>query len=542
MSHSFSLSVSLMSLAIAMPAWAEDFTLPSRVSEVILYPSGATVTRRLDYDLPAGSHRLILTDLPRDTDLASLRAEAGGLVIHEISARAAHALPNDPEKTAALKAAEAHLEAAETRLRDAQGAIDRLGVGANIAEAQWDLLSNLSKTEELGQLTPEQIRALLQLIGTEAVPVMTAWLETTRQVEDATRGLEDLQRDVAQAQQARDALLTGEDLRATVVLTVEVPAQQQGTGTLTYQLAAAGWQPVYDYRLDRDAATVAIGRGALVAQNSGEDWTDVRLALSTRRPSGQTVASGIFSDIRRVGDPGRQQRPAAPTARLDKMTSESVMMEAAAAVEDGGLSVTYRPEAPVSVANGADNLRVALAPLQAQAVVRAVGVPLSDDRAYLTATITNDADEPLVATAAASFYVGTRFVGRRDMPLVAAGDKVDLAFGPIDGLVLERQILGKQEGDRGLLRTSTELRETVRIRVRNLTGETWPLRLLDRVPVSEQTDLAVSWSADPAPTLTDLDGQRGILAWDVEIKAGAEQDVTLDYQLKWPQDKVLYPG
>lgn len=536
------LSVPLIELALAVPVLAGDYALPSRVTDVTLYPGGATVTRRLDYDLPAGAHQLVLTDLPRDTDLASLRAETGDLRMTGIRSRAAFALPNDPEKSAALQAAEDRLEALETRLRDAQDEVNRLSTGAYAAEMQKAFLSDLGKADGVGQLAPDQIRVLLALIGEETAQVMANWFAATRKVEDATRALEDLERDVDLARQARDALLTGDDRRATVVLAVEAAEPVAGTVVLRYQLGQAGWQPVYDYRLDRDSGVVTVERGALVTQNSGEDWTEVRLALSTRRPSGQTAASGIHPDIRRIGDPMRKQVLHAPGAGADMARAAPVALEAAPVIEDGGLSVTYRPEAPVSVANGADNVRIALAPVRADAEVRAVAVPLSDDRAYLTATIVNDAAEPLMATDAASFHVGSRFVGRRYMPMVAAGAEVDLAFGPIDGLTLERQILGKQEGDRGLLRTSTELKETVRIRVRNLTGEDWPVRLLDRVPVSEQTDLAVSWSADPVPSVTDLDQQRGVLAWDFGIGAGETRDVVLDYQLKWPQDKVLYPG
>jgi Domain of unknown function (DUF4139) len=77
------------------------------------------------------------------------------------------------------------------------------------------------------------------------------------------------------------------------------------------------------------------------------------------------------------------------------------------------------------------------------------------------------------------------------------------------------------------------------LKVENLTDETWPVRLLDQVPYSEQEDLEITYSATPAPTETDVDGQRGILAWEFDLPAGATKEITLDHVISWPEGKVL---
>jgi hypothetical protein len=79
----------------------------------------------------------------------------------------------------------------------------------------------------------------------------------------------------------------------------------------------------------------------------------------------------------------------------------------------------------------------------------------------------------------------------------------------------------------------------VEIEIRNLTGEAWNLRLIDRVPYSEEEDLEVRWTATPEPAETDLDGARGILAWDLALAPGATEVVRLDHVLTWPANKVL---
>ena len=155
------------------------------------------------------------------------------------------------------------------------------------------------------------------------------------------------------------------------------------------------------------------------------------------------------------------------------------------------------------------------------------------------AAITNDMGELILPTSEASFYLDGRFVGQRYLDLIPAGGEADLSFGPVEGLRLTRRVLDRNEGDRGVITKSNELTEEVRIEVENLTGESWPVRLLDRVPYSEQEDLEITWTAQPRPTEEDVDGKRGVLAWTVEIAPGATQEIALSHRIEWPEGMQL---
>ena len=75
-------------------------------------------------------------------------------------------------------------------------------------------------------------------------------------------------------------------------------------------------------------------------------------------------------------------------------------------------------------------------------------------------------------------------------------------------------------GETGILSTTNELTEEAVITVENLGTESWPVRLMDQVPYTEQTDLEIEMTASPTPSETDVDAQRGILAWDFTWRAG----------------------
>ena len=113
-----------------------------------------------------------------------------------------------------------------------------------------------------------------------------------------------------------------------------------------------------------------------------------------------------------------------------------------------------------------------------------------------------------------------------------------LPFGPVEGLRLTR-LTDRNEGDRGVITKSNEITEKVSLKVENLTGESWPLRVLDQVPYSEQEDLEIAWNAAPRPAETDVDDRKGVLAWETEIGAGETQEITLSYSIGWPDGMEL---
>ncbi|MDP1830400.1 MAG: DUF4139 domain-containing protein [Archangium sp.] len=69
----------------------------------------------------------------------------------------------------------------------------------------------------------------------------------------------------------------------------KVVAQVSGNGpatlTLTYLVRGAQWTPTWDLQLQPDTNTVNLSLAGLVAQSSGEDWTNATLLLSTAIPS-----------------------------------------------------------------------------------------------------------------------------------------------------------------------------------------------------------------------------------------------------------------
>jgi hypothetical protein len=75
------------------------------------------------------------------------------------------------------------------------------------------------------------------------------------------------------------------DATSNILVTVSAKAALQSQFTLTYLVNKAGWYPTYDIRAKNVNSPITISYKANVTQQSGEDWKNVKLTLSTGNPT-----------------------------------------------------------------------------------------------------------------------------------------------------------------------------------------------------------------------------------------------------------------
>ena len=525
-------------VVLPVPAFADTLRVTSHVTAVTIYPHGAQVTREVVFQAAAGAHDLLITDLPQDTEPSLLRVGSTDVDLGAFALRTDRLPPRDDTKAPEVVAAKAAIKAAEAALRGAEAKVAGINAEVEAQEAQIKFLGTI-KLNDVGA-TAESLSAVSQMIGTEVLTARMAALAAQAGLGVATDGVTEAQDALTAAQDGLAALSQGdEEYNA---LSVAITSKGgEGHLTVTHYVADAGWGPVYDLALDHKAGKVAVDRGMLVSQDSGEDWVGVDLTLSTARPSEQSAPTELYAQLRSVTD------PAAPAA--DSMAEGGAMPEMVpaevmsprgmtAAVVYQGDTVVYHYPARVDVATGVENLRLALDQLNFTAEIRAFAVPRYDATAFINARMTNDGAEILLPGMAYLYRDGA-LVGGADLAALSPGQKVDLGFGAIDGIRLKRDMPQRAEGDRGVFTSSTQIEEKAVLEVENLTSEAWPVRLLDQVPYSEQEELEISYTADPAVTEADVDGQRGVLAWDFDLGRGEKKAVSLQSVMIWPEGKVL---
>lgn len=542
--HRFlTLSFLMSTSALASPLLADTILAKSHITAVTIYPQGAQITREVDFTAPAGAHDLLITDLPGDTQADLIRLAAPDLTLGAFALRTDRLPPREDSNAPDMLAAKAAVEAAEAGVQQAQAAIDAIDARVEAAEAQVSFLAKIKP--EGAAITVESLTALAQTVGAQTLAARQSALSAAADLPPAQKALEEAQRALSDAQAARDALSQGDADYTGLSVSFQAAAAGEAHLTVTHFISDATWAPVYDLTLDRKAPSLKIARGVLVSQYSGEDWAGVDLTLSTAQPTAQAEASTLWPELRRVSDPAQRERAVlaapAPTVAMEDAVEPMAMSKGGAVTAQRmlqGETVVYHYPSAVNVATGVENLRLALDEMTMTPEIEARAVPSRDQTAFLLASFTNESPE-LLLPGTAYLYRDSALVGSTQLAGLASGAEAHIGFGAIEGLRLKRTMPERSTGDRGFISTSTEQEETAVLSVENLTTESWPVRVLDQIPYSEQDELSISYKATPAASEENYDDQRGILSWQFDLPAGETKEITLSQKLSWPEGKVL---
>ena len=527
--------------AFPLPALAESFTVESMPTAVTVYSGFAMVTREVSIDVPEGSHEVILPDLPQWIDAGSLRASIGGASLTGTRLRTDALPPAAEADSAEVLAAKEQIEQAQQALVDLDDAVQDASLAATAAAARLNFLQGLTSSESL-PTTPQALAELAEMIEAQTLVATQTQITAQRDIRDIEQDREELQRNLDDARAALAALTPPAAPKSLLALSVSAADAGTIVASVSYPVQAS-WQPTYDVLLSREGGdSVALRRAALITQNSGENWDDVSITLSTLTPSGQVMPSELYPQLLRFEDPQVRAKVERSVSSLAGVAADEapVMIQAPTPEPNfDGPGVSYSLPTPVSVAQDAEGVRIELDTLTFDARVFARAVPVRDTTAFLMAEVVNASQEPLLAANSAQIFVDGSLVGQSGFSAVAAGESFSQAFGPIESLRLSHAILDKSEGDRGIISRSNAQTQEVQISVQNLAAETWDVELREAIPFSEQDDLVIDWSAQPAASSKDVEDRRGLMQWEFTLGAEQSQEILIEQTVRWPDGKVL---
>lgn len=538
--------------ALPFSAFAEDFVLDAPITAVEVYPQGAKVTREVPYNVPAGAHRLILPDLPQGLEEVLLKAKlSDGAFSTEQIQRYELPLLRLPESDE-IKSARAEQIAAEEALRagEVKSDIAQGEVTAGHALAAFAAGLGQGKGEPL---TPEALREIAALVAEKTTEASAQIVTAQAKVDGMARALKALRDNLTRATAKLASLTPEHESRSQFTGSLKANAATSGVLKVEYYVRDAFWDPVYNVYLTRgDEPSMKIERAIALTQGTGENWNGVDLTLSTRAINAAVAGAEPQAWLRRIMDTDGMRRFGSSAARPEKgMSAElDMVMEAPAPAivslatargggVSAGLDMIYHFPQKISAPSASAATLLELDTLEFdEPEIRAIAYAAGNDRAFAQATFKNTSGEAILAGDSRHFLDGV-MVGWSSVQEIAAGAEADIGFGELRGIQLKRITKDREEGDSGVIRRSNDETDEVVITVENLTGEPWDLRLMDRVPYSEQEDLSIKWQASPTPSEQDIDGKRGVLQWDYDLKSGETFTVQLNTQIKWPDDYIL---
>jgi len=519
----------------------------SRVDAVTVYRSGARVVRIVRADLPAGDVRLLVEGLPVGIADDSVRVEGQGTGKGKIWGVSVEAITKAEAMDAAAREAEERLE----RLQLEDRALEDQ---AKVADARRKFVESLRSTYSEERAKNLAVRGVAAKEWSDLAAFVDGQLASSaaeiRKVEVARR---ELGRRVAAARAELDKLRAKRS-EATKTIAVELSSERAGALELavSYVVGTASWRPVWDARLDPEAEAMELALRAEISQQSGEDWKDVKLSVSTAEPgrglyvptlesrwlTGAPPPPVYRARSERSGAPAMPSMMAKSAPRMAESMAdaeEAVALETPqATAEQGLLAATFTTPRRETVDGSGKARSVALSRFPLKAKLARVTAPRVEPSVFLTAKAVNETGLPLLA-GMAGVYVGQEFVGRAPLPATPPGGELELAFGADGRVEVERRVLERRHETAGIVSKDEVFRYRVRVTLKSRYAAPVEVRLLDLVPVSREEKVEVKLlEGTTAPTREDPE-RPGVKIWELKLGAREERAVELRYEVRYPR-------
>ena len=444
-------------LAACTPVSAKEEPIieRGRVTAVTVYPEQALVTREITLDGVTGEIELVIDDLPDAVRPGSLEISGGNAVqVHDVHHRLFHREPDDNALTEALGALEDERASNAARLKALSEQSQHLdGLTSFTSQASGtDLNRGTLDVDALERIT------LFSFAQRERIAERADALQREARRLDARIADVRLQLDKLSARRDEPvhqalARLTGK-------------AGGESTLKLKYVVDRVGWRPAYAVRGTTGVDSISIEYGAQIRQDSGEDWRDVELTLSSIVPGNSAGAQPLepLAVTLKKGAPGAL---ATHEARIRQLHELNVALRpgTAGAMDEQSLlpGFEFALENRRNLYHRPQTQRLTLATHQFDATVYHVAQPLIDATVYRAADFVNSRSVMLLA-GRASVYFDDRYVGTTELPAIAPGERFRVGLGADTLVRAQRALVKRDERQRA---SSRIIDLTYRFAVRN---------------------------------------------------------------------------
>ncbi len=528
----------LLTGSLAQPTLADNISVEAPISAVTMYRgNGAIVTRTASFTLPEGNHTVMIAGLTEDmNEDYGVRAR-----FTNVSALVSQVRLEEKFSSAVVaetqKALIAQIRALEDQNAADQATLESLRIQLAFIEK---MSSNAGNKAMEGSADPDVLFAALQK-SLEFVRTNSGSLVAER---TALRAAVSVRNTEIQALR-RELEQTGSQRKATIDANIAVSNASAGPVTLelTYMVEDAEWSVETEASLDSAASSTSVRLFANVSQQTGEDWANVPLKLSTTTPSTDIENFKPNPEYWNITDKNqpRFERLKTQDAMLREMPDIEEVVVTASRIRFNNTSfdAEFVIDQSVSLASDGSEQRFLVSTSTADTTVVLRTTPRQDHTAYVYGDTELDGFPYLTEPAVSLTRDGT-YVGNGTWPDLQPKTMLELPFGATDRVKIETITLPSEDGDSGVFRKRVNREERLQFRITNNNSVPITMEVFDRIPNSKHEDLKIeALSGSTNPTVRNVAEQPGVIMWRKTIAPGEVWAINNWYKISYPEDKRL---
>jgi uncharacterized protein (TIGR02231 family) len=530
----------ILLFCLSQVGWAQqERKTESELESVTVFLTRAQEFRKAKVQLQSGAQVLVFDQLSPYIDPQSIQVSGKGAatilgVKHQMSYLSESALP------APIRALQDSLQWYEKTIQWEQ---QKLGI---IDKEEKMIMSNQVIGGKDKNLTVIELKAMADFFRTRLEELARSKTDGEAKVKRYRARVSALQNQINEWRRGWNRNTS--EIHVTVAADARTTVDMQ----LSFVVGNAGWSPQYDIRAKDTKSPVELQYKAQVYQNTGVDWKNVRLKLSTANPS----LGGVKPELRPwwitifVPAPPAPQVMRAQRPEIQEMIvfadkdyeeesdvqtfSKMSTVAGYSQVTQTTLSTEFEIKIPYTVAGSGKPVVVDIGSYQLPVEFTHSSAPKLDQDVFLMAGISGWEQYDLLPGPANVFFEGG-YIGRSQIQPRVMGDTLQMSLGRDKKVVVTREKMKDFTSTRVIGNNKRE-QFAYKISIRNTKNETIRVRVEDQIPVSQSSEIEVSLQEAGGG---QLDKQSGKIIWEVELKPNESREILYKFEVKYPKSRQV---
>jgi len=511
----------------------EQIISDSKTEEVTLFLSGAQIKKKANINLVQGETTLIFTKLPSNIRPESIQIEITGShkiisIDHKIN------YLDKPTNSERIESLQKELEKTEDELKIVE-------IESNILINELDILTANKEFNKKSTLKLDEFKAFNDFFKKRTKEISYKQLEVSKKKEELKEKYNALQNE-----------LTGNEITSRPVvskITVQIFSDEDSESEigLNYYVPNCGWEPFYDIRVETDNDKAVMNLKAKIFQNTGEDWENIALILSTSNPNlGMNEPRlspwrlRFYDDVAVIKASKLYKRNTAPVMDI---SMDMEMEDMAYSIAPPPLSIASDNQTALEfILNSKVNIPSSLsksidvANYELDMRLKHYSVRKLDMDVFLLATLTGWENMNLLKGNANVFLSGA-FVGKTYINPEAIKDDLEVSLGRDKQVIVNRT---KNTDFKSKTTFGSNIKETrsFDITIRNLKSKPITIEVIDQVPLSTDSSIVVNVDKDDISSAV-FDENTGQLTWVLTMEGGSTETKKFQYIVTYPSKKTV---
>ena len=550
-------------LLLAVNTYANDEKIvDSKISKVTVYSQGAQIYRSASYAVTKGVTQVIIEGISPQIDARSLQVKAtGNSIILDAKYSIFYPQPEALQTEGLPLKILQKIAKLEDSLSNVNFQIQMYQDEIDVLVATKNILQNNGAMRGQGKVN-------------DSIPLLKTAIEYyTEKMMKINKQLQTLNRDKSKSVKVKNGMNRRlKDLKNyqknanleekpkgpihRVIVTMKADAYVKGSLAISYLVNNAGWTPMYDLRSEISNKNVNLNYKAQVYQNTGVDWNEIPLTISTNNPYQNKTKPELHpwyvdyyayyreSEQRSKNKGGQQQEVMKKAESLGFNSPKSYELSDAAVAEevnyaynftqtvDQVISAEFIIDLPYTIKSNNEQHMVLVKNVDIDANYRYYTVPKFDKSAYLVAELTK-MDELQLVPAKANIYFDGTYMGETYLDPSSMEDTMHLSLGKDPNIIVKRTLLERETKEK-VVGTKMVKTYAYAIEVKNLKSKSVELIVQDQIPVTTNPDIEIEATET---SKGKLNKRTGIIEWKVTLKPKAKKDLQFTYEVKFDKDQ-----